>query len=243
MTNLAIHPSEAPATLSRAWLISTGLALAAVMAWDASPLDLTVMGWLGHANGFPLRSNWWLQTALHDGARRAATVLYVVLWVMLWRPLSIFKHFHRHERLEMVLGVTVSLLVVTVIKRYSLTSCPWDLQAFGGAAKYVSHWQWGLADGGSGRCFPGGHASSALAFLALTLPGLAARPGSKPYQIASRLLVVVLLAGALLGTVQTLRGAHYPSHTLWTGWVCWVMAGVTRAGLGRWRGWRARADG
>jgi len=241
MTSLAIHPSHAPATLSRAWWIATGLALAGVMAWDASGLDLTVMGWLGNAQGFPLRNNWWLETVLHESARRAATVLYLILWAMVWRPLGVFKHFERHERLEMALGVTVALVTVSVLKHHSLTSCPWELQAFGGAASYVSHWQWVVTDGGGGRCFPGGHASSAFAYWALALPGLAALPGSKPYQTATRLLALVLLAGVVLGTVQTLRGAHYPSHTLWTAWVCWVAAGVMRAGLAQWRGWRAQA--
>ena len=22
---------------------------------------------------------------------------------------------------------------------------------------------------------------------------------------------------------QMLRGAHYPSHTMWTGWICWAL--------------------
>jgi hypothetical protein len=34
----------------------------------------------------------------------------------------------------------------------------------------------------------------------------------------------IVLAGMLLGTTQTLRGAHYPSHTLWTGMLCWLTA-------------------
>ena len=25
-------------------------------------------------------------------------------------------------------------------------------------------------------------------------------------------------------TTQTLRGAHYPSHTFWTGFICWGVA-------------------
>lgn len=33
-------------------------------------------------------------------------------------------------------------------------------------------------------------------------------------------LLATLLAGALFGLAQTLRGAHYPSHTLWSAWLC-----------------------
>ena len=240
MTPIALRPSQA---LSRAWWMSTWLTLTGVMAWDASGLDMTVMAWLGSAHGFDLRYNWWLETVLHDSARRAATVLYVALWVMVWRPLGLFRQFQRVERLEMALGVTAALVAVTLIKRYSLTSCPWELQAFGGAASYVSHWQWALTDGGGGMCFPGGHASSAFSFLALALPGLAALPGSTQHQTAHRLLKVVLVMGVVLGGAQTLRGAHFPSHTLWTAWVCWVAAGVIRAAFGRWRSQQLGATG
>ncbi len=241
MTFTATHSNTAPTTLTRGWWLATALALAGLLAWDASGLDLTVMVWLGNAQGFPLRNNWWLQTVWHESARRTATLIYLVLWAMVWRPLGMFRHFERPVRLEMALGVTVALLAVSTIKHYSLTSCPWDLQIFGGRASYVSHWQWGVTDGGGGKCFPGGHASSAFAYLALVLPGLAALPGSKPRQTATRLLVVVLLAGVVLGTVQTLRGAHFPSHTLWTAWICWVAAGVLRLGLSRWQVWRSQS--
>ena len=240
MTLAATHPLHLPAVLPRWWWQATGLALAGVLAWDASGLDLTVMSWLGNSEGFALRHRWWLATVLHDGARRAATVLYLLLWAMVWRPLGVFKQFERHERVDMMVGVTVALITISLMKRYSLTSCPWELQAFGGAARYVSHWQWGLADGGGGMCFPGGHASSALAFMALALPGLAAQPGSRRHQTGVRLLALVLLLGMVLGVVQTLRGAHYPSHSLWTAWLCWCVAGAVFAGLGRWRAWRAR---
>jgi len=28
----------------------------------------------------------------------------------------------------------------------------------------------------------------------------------------------------VLGIGQQLRGAHFMSHTLWTGWLCWMTA-------------------
>ena len=34
-------------------------------------------------------------------------------------------------------------------------------------------------------------------------------------------LLAVGLCGLGLGLAQTLRGAHYPSHTLWTAAICW----------------------
>jgi membrane-associated PAP2 superfamily phosphatase len=56
--------------------------------------------------------------------------------------------------------------------------------------------------------------------LALTLPWLASDSASQR-RTGLRILLIVLGAGLLLGLTQTLRGAHYPSHTLWTGFICW----------------------
>jgi membrane-associated PAP2 superfamily phosphatase len=64
--------------------------------------------------------------------------------------------------------------------------------------------------------------SSAFAFLGLAVPWLASDSASQR-KIGLRILFTVLLAGLLLGLTQTLRGAHYPSHTLWTGFICWTV--------------------
>ena len=42
--------------------------------------------------------------------------------------------------------------------------------------------------------------------------------------MGQRILLGVVLCGVVLGTTQTLRGAHYPSHTFWTGFICWGVA-------------------
>ena len=37
-------------------------------------------------------------------------------------------------------------------------------------------------------------------------------------------LRAALATGLLFGLAQQLRGAHFMSHTLWSAWVCWMMA-------------------
>ncbi len=69
------------------------------------------------------------------------------------------------ERWVWLAGTIACVLLIPLLKRHSLTSCPWDMAEFGGVARYVSHWHIGIVDGGPGRCFPSGHASSAFAFL------------------------------------------------------------------------------
>ena len=198
------------------WFAFLGLTL----GWDASGADIRVMAWLGDAQGFAFRDHWWLSTIGHDGAKRLAVLVFLGIVWMAFQPMGIWRQMPRTQRLEIVVGITLSLLVVTAIKRFSLTSCPWELQAFGGPAAHVSHWLWGLADGGSGRCFPGGHVSSAFAFLGLALPWLVSDSAAQR-KTGLRILGVVLGMGLLLGLTQTLRGAHFPSHTLWTGFICW----------------------
>jgi membrane-associated PAP2 superfamily phosphatase len=77
----------------------------------------------------------------------------------------------------------------------------------------------GGSDGGSGGCFPAGHASTGFAFLG----GYFAYRGSEPGR-ARAWLVGGLTAGLVLGLTQQMRGAHFMSHTLWSGWVCWCVA-------------------
>jgi membrane-associated PAP2 superfamily phosphatase len=38
--------------------------------------------------------------------------------------------------------------------------------------------------------------------------------------------MLAVLVGLGLGWVQQMRGAHFMSHTLWSGWVCWVTSSL-----------------
>lgn len=188
--------------------------LLVLLGWDASGLDLAVGRWFGDAHGFALRDHWLFSTVLHQGGRAAAFVLAGGLVIQLLRP------GQDRARIAWLLGTAVGgMLLVSVLKHHSLSSCPWDLQAFGGPATHVSHWLWGLADGGPGRCFPAGHASAAFAWLA----GWFAWRDRQPAR-ARAWLVGALVAGLLLGLGQQVRGAHFTSHTLWTAWICWTWA-------------------
>lgn len=208
--------------LATVWQISL-LGLVLTLLWDAAGLDLWVMQRLGSPQGFALQHNWWLDTVLHQRARQLAWVIFAALALMVWWPRGFFRSLPRHQRAEMLLGVLLGLVLISTAKHFSLTSCPWDLQLFGGVATYQSHWLWGVSDGGAGKCFPGGHASAALAFLAVPL-SLLTSTHRQDRQTGWLGLAAVLLAGAVLGAAQTLRGAHYPSHTLWTALICWAVA-------------------
>ncbi len=217
-----VSPNLACTGALRPWAVFWGAWLVATLLWDALGADLQVMHWLGNAQGFAWRDHWFMSAVMHTGARQLALLLYLGVLLMVWWPVGVFRSLTRPQRLQAWVGVTLAVLAVNLMKRSSLTSCPWDLKAFGGAASYVSHWAWGLRDGGSGFCFPGGHASSAFAFLALALVWLAS-PHAPTRQRGLRWSAVCVALGLLLGAVQTVRGAHYLSHTAWTAVVCAVV--------------------
>lgn len=225
--------SSEPAWSEARWVLA--LALLALL-WDALGLDVPVMGLIGSAQGFAWQHQFVLERVLHDAARHVMTVVVLILAVSVWRPFGPLQRLSRWERAEIVSGVLLCLWLINQIKRNSLTSCPWDLAQFGGVAHYVSHWQWGVPDGGSGRCFPGGHASAALALMPLAGPWR--RHADAQLRLwGQRTLWAVLGLGLLFGLVQTLRGAHYPSHTAWTVVLCASMAWMNAQ---LWRAWHNR---
>ncbi|QJW84804.1 hypothetical protein HK414_17725 [Ramlibacter terrae] len=87
----------------------------------------------------------------------------------------------------------------------------------------MSHWGT-VADGGPGRCFPAGHASSGFALFGgyFAWRGVDART-------AHRWLAGAGAGGLVLGLAQQWRGAHFMSHTLWTAVVCWWVAAAVDA--------------
>ena len=228
---LSRPPDNLPVTRTTAaqWLTVAALGLALVMAWDATALDLPLARLFGDASGFAHRNDWWLTQVLHDGARNASWALTAVLAVMVVWPRGVMRSLSRRERIGLLLGVVASVLTMSVMKYASTTSCPWDLQEFGGRAGYVSHWRWGVADGGGGHCFPAGHASAGFAYIGGWLWLRRAAP-----RAAMAWLVGALLLGLGLGAVQQVRGAHYTSHTLWTAWLCWTVSGAVWWALQRW---------
>lgn len=210
------HPSPFAADLA-VLLVSGVLAL----WWDWSGIDLVVMRVLGTPQGFPWRDAFLTSRVLHEGGRLLGWA--VALGWLLYALKPQWPGPPRPQRVLWLAVALASLLVVPALKHRSHTSCPWDLAEFGGTVPYVPHWLLGLRDGGPGHCFPSGHAVSAFAFLGTALMWRPHRPA-----LAKGLLVAIVLMGLLYGGVQFIRGAHFLSHTLWTAWLCALVAVAAR---------------
>lgn len=204
-------------------LITLGL-LAALLCWEAGGWDLALAQVYGNAAGFALRDHWLLRRVLHDGGRWLSAA--VLIGVAAGAVLGNARVMARRQRWAWAAVVLLCLIVVPAMKHLSSTSCPWDLQAFGGSVAYVPHWMLTRIDGGPGHCFPSGHAVAAFAFVPLYFQWRGERPA-----LARTLLAVTLGAGALLGWAQLARGAHFPSHTMWSAWLCWSIGAMAARGL------------
>ena len=207
------------------------IGLLILLAWDFSGGDMQMAKWWGESTGFALRDNWWMVKVMHEGMRNAGWVLLLALAAGIWRPWGSLRHLATGDRAGLFLSVVCALLAVTLIKGISKTSCPWDLQVFGGTASYISHWNVFEVDGGGGHCFPAGHASTGFAFMAAYF-GL--RQSGAPS--ARTWLACALLAGLVLGLSQQMRGAHFMSHTLWTAWLSWSVGWLSHGLFSRLRG-------
>lgn len=196
------------------------LVLPVLLLWDGSGLDLVLAHLAGSPQGFAWRDAWLFTTVLHDGARHATWVLVAVLCVAVVRPFGAFERLPLRRRLQVPAVALLATATVALLKSGNATSCPWDMAEFGGAAHPVWHWQgWAVGDGGAGHCFPAGHATAGFAWLG---GWFAWREVSA--SIATRWLWGALATGLMLGLVQQWRGAHFASHTLWSGWICWMLA-------------------
>jgi len=193
------------------------LPLVPLLLWDASGLDLPLARLFGSAQGFARRSHPGYVLLLHEVPRALSMAALLALAWGAWRPWGFLRTMGAADRRQLAFSVALAMLSITALKRLATTSCPWDLAEFGGVAHYVSHWIWGVRDGGSGRCFPAGHASAGFAFLGGYFALRHKAPTAARWWLAS-----ALLAGFVLGAAQQVRGAHFMSHTLWTGWLCWT---------------------
>lgn len=106
------------------WL--TAVSLAAVLAWDASGLDVPLAHVIGSADGFPLRDHWFLAGVVHEGGRRLAWLLALALCLGVWWPFGALHRLPQADRLQFAVSTLLAALVVSLLKAGSATSCPWD---------------------------------------------------------------------------------------------------------------------
>lgn len=193
-----------------------------VLVMEGSNIDRDVSRWFYSAEtrSFPWRHEFLFDTVLHHWAKYAVilvTGLAAAMTSLTWivprlRP-------RRAQLLFVVLAMTLAPATVTAMKLVTDRPCPWDLVDFGGNARYTRLFQPRNFPHAPGQCFPAGHASTGFALMAFYFAAFRERR----YALARTMLPVGVVAGLLLGVSRIAQGAHFLSHVLWAGLICWMV--------------------
>lgn len=138
----------------------------------------------------------------------AVYLSYGIAWLM-----SFYSEKFKPRRWELGYFFIMAMLAtstIAILKSQSAHACPWDM-----AVATTQGILWDLS-ATAGHCFPGGHASSGFALLVGYFIYRTTRP-----KRAYFFLLAALILGFAMGWAQMMRGAHFLSHTLWTGWIIW----------------------
>ncbi|XZG69001.1 phosphatase PAP2 family protein [Chitinibacteraceae bacterium HSL-7] len=215
------------AALATAMLAAGG----GVIAWVVTCTSLDRMladRYFSPVSGFVWRDAWLTAELGHHWAK----VFFIVLGVLVCaRAVWLWRHdglaaLRTRQWLAFAASALVVPLVISLLKRESVASCPWAYQPWGGALPWQPWWQSLSAGVPAGHCFPAGHASTALWLaggVALDLP-------ARPWRALAK-LPLWLAPGFALGWMQQMRGAHFLSHTLVSVWLscalvallCWPL--------------------
>lgn len=199
-------------------LALAGLALL-WLSWNPG-LDFKIARWFysPKLQRFPWQHNRALVTWGHDGLKWLALSLWlgVVVTALASPHIARLRAWTKPLWLFAAMALT-GASAVALLKSVSAHPCPWELDVFGGAAQWHALFDAAAANRGSGRCWPGGHASGGFALIA---GYFAFRDVSTRWARLS--LVLGLTLGAIMSLVQMVRGAHFLSHNLWSLWIVWA---------------------
>lgn len=212
-------PHALPAYLPMA-LVLLGLALLC----DLGGADQAVAAHFYDAGAkeFPARHAFWAEAILHRGGiwlvvLTAVTALGVAaasLRLPQWRP-------YGREAVFVLLCMALSTGMVAVVKQSTDIDCPWDVADYGGENAYVHVFQAKHSGSVRNHCFPGAHSSGGFSLIALAFV-----LASRRHRLARIALAGTFVLGLGFAATQWARGAHFPSHDLWSAIVAWSVASL-----------------
>jgi membrane-associated PAP2 superfamily phosphatase len=189
---------------------------------EKTAIDDTMSGWFFDraAGVFPLRYNGFLEIFAHQSMKQL--VIVVACCVIAMYLLSfVLRELKPPRRLLLFLSLSLTLapLAVVLLKATSARHCPWNLLEYGGFAPHLTLFDAMPAGLTSGHCFPAGHASAGFCLMAFYFAARAF--DSRRWAWIG--LVGGIAMGLALGLGRVAQGAHFLSHVLWSGLVCWLV--------------------
>lgn len=208
-----------PLSFSLAYAIPLGL-MALLLIFDPTTLDYSIAKMMYSTDtGFVGKGSYFLEHILHDRAKQLIIMLALLTIAGLIISLLSSKLKHWRRPLSyVVLSVALSTSVITPLKALTNVPCPWSLSDFGGQQIHTPLLSNRTPGEKPGRCWPGGHASTGFAWLALFFVWRDRRP-----RAAKAALLLVLSVGTVFSVGRMLQGAHFLSHNVWTLLISWLI--------------------
>jgi len=181
--------------------------------------------WISHfyddlSQSWPFRDHWLFDTVIHDWGRNF-NIGVGVLWLLFFFLTLVFRPLKKYRKITVYFLVAAAAgpLIVGAGKLITHIYTPWDLNIFSGTQPYIKLFDSVPQGMPIGHAFPSGHASGGYAFFSLYF--LLMHLGS-PYKKYGLLFGLGL--GLIFGIGQQIRGAHFPSHDLFSMVICWYAA-------------------
>jgi membrane-associated PAP2 superfamily phosphatase len=213
-------------------LVLLAVTLAVFQCTDA---DLVIQDGLYHfetGRWLLPRDSRWLEFIFHKLPNYLIFVLVAVLSLRVfagerWRVLQFLPKPPGRGLAVLVLTLALTPSLVSLGKVVTRSHCPWSVRRYGGPEPYVkplSRNDECCPPTRRGACWPAGHASGGFALVAL-----ASLVATRRGQVLG--LLTGLLAGAVTGGYQMMKGAHYTSDTLVTMLLAWTIHLLFRRAL------------
>lgn len=207
------------------------LLVAVIAAFELLPLDI----WL-QDHFYDAHHGWWVNAKaplpkllFYTGPKFLLLLLGIWLFIACFSPKKIRMRImpdeqKRRDWIVVLATLIIAPLLISTLKATTHVFCPYQLSRYDGTNEYVPTFErYTEANRPSryGKGFPAGHASGGFALLSLA--GVGRRRASVLAGAA-----VGISAGIIMGIYQMFKGAHFLSHTLVTGLICWLVFLVLR---------------
>ncbi len=200
---------------------------------------------------FYLKHNWWLENFIHIYIKYSIILFVILIYIVIFYKKYLLKYIPKyhlgtnhistnqrckpdHNNLNfikninsrvMIISLITTILIpitISILKRFSSHSCPWDLLIYAGGQKLIEWWEY--APNVSGKCFPAGHAATGLCIMGISIIFYA----QNNIKYTRCFYILGIAAGLILGIAQQARGAHFLSHTLAS---VYIACSITNIGI------------
>jgi len=169
---------------------------------------------------WPYRHHWFFEGVIHTGGQwldRLMVLIWLIILILSYFQQSFTKY--RKSLFCFLCATAAGPLLVGIGKQLTHISTAWDLQMFDGKEPHIRLFDPVPAGAPIGHAFPAGHASGAYCFFSFYFIMLHFR---SPYRFFWLFFSICL--GLVFGLGQQIRGAHLPSHDMFTLVICWYGA-------------------